>query len=382
MGFGKGVRPLFFMEKVMAKLNAGKVFIVVFLLLVLLAFLVMIKSYLIALILSGLAAALLAAFHQWITRKMRGRVRTAAVIVLVAACLGIGIPLAGLAVLVTSQAIKVGNLLAPWVSEQINSGSSIFDLLSRLPFGDQLEPYREMIVGRIGQMGISLSNFIISSIPDITKGTVSFSLNIFIFIYSLYFFLVHGSKMADKMHQYIPLPREDSELVIDRGIAVIKASLKGILVIGFLQGFLIAIAFWVAGIQGAAFWGAIVVVLSAIPGVGAPLVWIPAAIYLVTASRVGWAVGLAIWGGLVVGLVDNVLRPAVVGRDAKLPDLLILVSILGGLGLFGAFGILIGPVLAALVVTALEIYRHMFSTELDQNQAVKPVESPKEDPNS
>jgi predicted PurR-regulated permease PerM len=366
--------------KVKTKLNVGKTFIVVFLLLVLVAFLVMIKSYIISMVLAGLAAALLTTFHQWMTRKMRGRLRASAVIVLVITCLGIGLPLIGLAALVASQAIKIGTLLAPWVTEQINSGSSIFDLLERLPFGNQLEPYREMIVERVGQIGASLGSFIVSSIPDITKGTVSFSLNIFIFIYSLYFFLVHGSKMVEKMHQYIPLMRSDSELILDRGITVIRASLKGILIIGFLQGFLMAIAFWVVGIQGAAFWGAIVVVLSAIPGVGAPLVWVPAVVYLLTIGKIGWAIGLVLWGALVVGLVDNILRPAVVGRDAKLPDLLILVSILGGLSLFGASGILIGPILAAIVVTALEIYRHMFSTELDQNQAIKPVESPKKDP--
>ncbi|NQT58198.1 MAG: AI-2E family transporter [Bacteroidetes bacterium] len=352
--------------KIKTKLTVGKTFIVLFLLLVLIAFLVMIKGYLIALVLAGLAAALLSAFHRWMTRKLKGRHRTAAVIVLVLTCLGIGLPLIGLAALVTAQAVKIGTLLAPWVTEQISSGSSIFDLIAKLPFGNQLEPYREMIIERIGQIGAGLGSFIVSSIPDITKGTVSFSLNIFIFIYSLYFFLVHGTSMVEKMHQYIPLQRTDSELILDRGITVIRASLKGILIIGFLQGFLMAIAFWIAGIQGAAFWGAIVVVLSAIPGVGAPLVWIPAVIYLITVGRIGWAIGLVIWGVLVVGLIDNILRPAVVGRDAKLPDLLILVSILGGLGLFGASGILIGPVLAAVVVTALEIYRHMFSVELEE----------------
>jgi predicted PurR-regulated permease PerM len=347
--------------------TTGKNFIVAFLLLVLLAFLVMIRGYLIALVLAGITAALLMNYQQRLTRRLKGRNRLSAAIVLISTVLVIGLPLSGLAVLVTSEAVKVGTRIAPWISEQISGGSSVFDLISFIPFSEQLEPYQEIINERIGQIGASLGSFIVSSIPDLTKGTVSLLLNGFIFLYAFYYFLVHGTSVVNDLHVYIPLQRSASELILERGITVIKASLKGIVIIGFLQGLLIALAFWVTGVQGSAFWGAIVVVLSAIPGVGAPLVWVPAAIYLITAGKVGWAIGLIIWGALVVGLIDNILRPAVVGKDAKLPDLLILVSILGGLALFGASGILIGPVIAAVVVTVLGIYRQLYSNELEAN---------------
>jgi predicted PurR-regulated permease PerM len=281
-----------------------------------------------------------------------------------------------LAALVTNEAVKVGTTIAPWIAQQIGRTSSLEDLLSWIPFSEQLEPYWENILQQIGRIGSSMGSFIVSSIPNLTKGTISLTLNGFIYLYALYFFLVHGTNTVQKLEKYIPLDKEDSELILERGITVIRASLKGILIIGFIQGLLMSIAFWVIGIQGAAFWGAIVVVLSAIPGVGAPLVWVPAAVYLVSAGEIGWAIGLSVWGALVVGLVDNILRPAVVGRDAKLPDLLILVSILGGLSLFGASGILIGPVLAALVVTAMDIYKTLFSSELESSgEAVSPEKS-------
>jgi len=354
------------MAKEPAKHLAGKIFIVGFLLLVLISFLVMIRSYLIALILAAIAAALMLPLQRRFTKAFKGKRQLSAAVLLVLMVLVIGIPLIGIAALVTSEAIKIGTMIAPWVSEQMRGSSSIFDMLDSLPFGDQLEPYRETIIQRIGQIGSALGNFIVSSIPNLTKGTISLTLNGFIFLYAVYFFLVHGTGTMNKLKHFIPLKEEDSDLILDRGITVIRASLKGILVIGLLQGVLIAAAFWIIGIQGAAFWGAIVMVLSAIPGVGAPLVWLPAVIYLVSTSQFGWAIGLTLWGALVVGLIDNILRPAVVGRDAKLPDLLILVSILGGLAMFGAAGILIGPVLAALVVTALDIYKQMFSDELEQ----------------
>jgi predicted PurR-regulated permease PerM len=355
---------------------AGKAFILGFLLIVLIAFLIMIKSYLIALVLAGITAALLMSVQRWMIKKLRGRTRTAAAVVLILTILIIGIPLIGLAALVTNEAVKVGTTIAPWIAQQIGKTSSLEDLLSWIPFSEQLEPYWENILQQIGKIGSSIGSFIVSSIPNLTKGTISLTLNGFIYLYALYFFLVHGTNTVQKLEKYIPLDKEDSELILERGITVIRASLKGILIIGFIQGLLMSIAFWVIGIQGAAFWGAIVVVLSAIPGVGAPLVWVPAAVYLVSAGEIGWAIGLSVWGALVVGLVDNILRPAVVGRDAKLPDLLILVSILGGLSLFGASGILIGPVLAALVVTAMDIYKTLFSSELESSgEAVSPEKS-------
>ena len=122
----------------------------------------------------------------------------------------------------------------------------------------------------------------------------------------------------------------------------------------------------VAGVTGWAFWGTIMVVLSIIPGVGTALVWVPAVIYLLISGKTVAGVGLAIWSAAVVGTVDNVLRPRLVGREAKMPDLLILVSTLGGLSLFGALGLVVGPVIAALFLTALTIYGQMFKDELSE----------------
>ncbi len=347
--------------------RAGRIFIVALVLLVVAMFLVMIRNYLIALILAAIIAGLLMPSHRWISRKMHGHRNLSAAVVLVLLVLIIGIPLLGIGALVTNEAIKVGNMIAPWVTKQIQEGSTLQDLLQSLPFSDRLEPFMESIIARIGQFGSSLGNLIVSNIPNLTKGTINISLNIFIFLYALYYFLIHGSDTVSRLQEYLPLQERDSELILERGVTVIRASLKGILVIGVLQGVLIALAFWIIGIPGAAFWGAVVVILSAIPGVGTPLIWLPAAIYLFSIGQTGWAIGLIAWGFLVVGLIDNILRPVVVGRGAKLPDLLILVSILGGLSLFGASGILIGPVIAALVVTALDIYRQIFSRELDRS---------------
>jgi predicted PurR-regulated permease PerM len=154
--------------------------------------------------------------------------------------------------------------------------------------------------------------------------------------------------------------------MIQRFRAVSLAALKGTLVIGAIQGALGGVAFAVAGIDGSALWGTLMAVVSALPGIGAPLVWIPVVAYLGITGRVLAAVLLTLWCAIVVGLVDNFLRPSLVGKDAQMSDLLILISTLGGIALFGAIGFLVGPIVAALFVTLWELYGKAFEDVLPE----------------
>ncbi len=149
--------------------------------------------------------------------------------------------------------------------------------------------------------------------------------------------------------------------MVDRFVSVTRATLKGTLVIGVIQGGLAGLSFWLAGINGPAFWTTVMAVLSIIPGIGAALVWIPAVVFLAVTGKVAAAIGVTVWCGIVVGTVDNVLRPRLVGRDAKLSDLMILLSTLGGIVLFGAIGFIIGPIVAALFVTVWDLYGVAFA---------------------
>ena len=134
--------------------------------------------------------------------------------------------------------------------------------------------------------------------------------------------------------------------------------------VGLVQGGLAGLAFAVVGIQGSAFWGTLMLVLSIIPGIGTALVWGPAVIYLFAVGKTASAVGLGVWCVLVVGTVDNFLRPKLVGADTKMPDLLILLSTFGGLSMFGAVGLVLGPIIAALFMTIWDIYGTTFADVL------------------
>jgi predicted PurR-regulated permease PerM len=115
-------------------------------------------------------------------------------------------------------------------------------------------------------------------------------------------------------------------------------------------------AFWVVGIPGVIFWSAIMAVLSILPGIGAALVWIPAVVYLIIEGQTVHAIGLGLWCAIVVGTIDNLLRPLLIGKDTEMPDLLVMLSTLGGLALFGAAGILVGPIIGALYITVWKLW--------------------------
>jgi len=135
-------------------------------------------------------------------------------------------------------------------------------------------------------------------------------------------------------------------------------------VIGIIQGTLAGIGLWFSGLPSAAFWGTIMAVLSIVPGIGAALVWLPAVIYLFVVGEKLTATLLLIWCAAVVGTIDNMLRPKLVGKDAKMPDLLILIGTLGGLFLFGPIGFIIGPLVCGLFLTVWEIYGATFKDVL------------------
>jgi predicted PurR-regulated permease PerM len=176
----------------------------------------------------------------------------------------------------------------------------------------------------------------------------------------MFFFLRDGRQILEKILYYTPLNHEDEVLVLERLISVTRATIKGTLVIGVIQGALAGIGFWVAGIDGSAFWGTIMAVLSIVPGIGAALVWVPAVIYLYITGQTLTATLLLAWCAAVVGTIDNILRPTLVGKDAKMPDLLILVGTLGGLFLFGPIGFIVGPLVCGLFLTVWDIYGTTF----------------------
>jgi predicted PurR-regulated permease PerM len=330
-------------------------------------FLAMIRGFLMAVLLAAIFSGMAYPLYKWILKRLRGRRAWASGATILLLLLIIGLPLIGFLSLVAAQALDMSQAAGPWITSRVGTQVKMDELLDRIPLLGRfptlrgLLPESEQILAKVAEVVSGAGAFLVNSLAGITRGTLSFMLQLFVMLYAMFFFLMDGPSLLNRILYYSPLTPEDEERLVARFVSVARATLKGSFLIGLLQGFLAGIGFLVTGVPGAAFWGTVMVVASMIPAVGAGLIWVPAILYLLVAGQALAALGLLAWCVLVVSTVDNVLRPRLVGRDTRISDLLILLSTLGGIVFFGVPGVVVGPIVAALFVTVWHLYGETFA---------------------
>jgi len=191
---------------------------------------------------------------------------------------------------------------------------------------------------------------------SIGMNTFDFMVGLGIMLYLLFFLLRDGKALAERIKVVVPLRTDQKTALFSRFADVVRATVKGGILVAMVQGVLGGLAFWFLGIQPALLWAVLMAFLSLLPAIGAGLVWLPVAIYLLASGAVWQGIGLILYGVLVIGLVDNVLRPFLIGKDTKLPDYVVLISTLGGIQVFGLNGFVIGPLIAAIFMVSWEIF--------------------------
>ncbi|MBA4034361.1 MAG: AI-2E family transporter [Bradyrhizobium sp.] len=191
---------------------------------------------------------------------------------------------------------------------------------------------------------------------SIGMNTFEFVIQSGIMLYLLFFLLRDGRALAERIKEAIPLHTHQKSALFARFADVVRATVKGGIVVAIVQGALGGVAFWFLGIHAALLWAVLMAFLSLVPAVGAALVWLPVAIYFLATGAIWQGIGLILYGVLVIGLVDNVLRPMLVGKETKLPDYVVLISTLGGIEVFGLNGFVIGPLIAAMFMVSWEIF--------------------------
>ena len=289
-------------------------------------------------------------------------------------------PISAFIGVVVKQAIGISNDAIPWVQEHLGSATAFNAhdwLVQRFPSLADYVPEQEQITDSAAKIAKAAGAFLVAGATQLTAGTATFLLNLFVMLYAMFFFLRDGRRILEKIFYYVPLDHEDEARLLERLTSVTRATIKGTLVIGIIQGALAGIGFWVAGLDGAAFWGTIMAVLSVVPGIGAALIWVPAVIYLFIVGNTLTAFLLLAWCAAVVGTIDNILRPRLVGKDAKMPDLLILIGTLGGLFLFGPIGFIVGPLVCGLFLTVWDIYGSTFKDILPPVRSLRSGEAKK-----
>ena len=210
---------------------------------------------------------------------------------------------------------------------------------------------------RVARGALEGSQFLATKAFAIGQNTFEFVVSFFVMLYLLYFFLRDGPELVRTVRSAVPLAEGLKRRLQIKFTRVVRATVKGNIAVAVVQGALGGLIFWVLGISSPLLWGVLMAFLSLLPAVGCSLVWGPVALFLLARGELWQGVTLILFGVLVIGLVDNVLRPILVGKDTRMPDYLVLISTLGGLTLFGLNGFVIGPLIAALFIASWDLHR-------------------------
>jgi predicted PurR-regulated permease PerM len=296
--------------------------------------------------------------HQRFLQGSHGKHGIAALASLTLILLIVILPMALIAASITQEASV---LVEKMRSGEIQIGvyfQKVFDalpgwaraVLDRLGVSD-LGLLQQKAMTFLGSSGQALTTRVVG----IGAVTLDFVVAFFVMLYVLYFLFRDGEKLSAGIARKIPLRPEHTRRLLKQFATVVRATVKGNVLVALVQGALGGVAFFVLGVPGAVLWGAVMALMSLLPAVGAVIVWAPVAIYFFFSGDLVRAVGLTFWGAVVIGLVDNFLRPILVGKDTRMPDYLILVATLGGLVVFGLNGFVIGPVIAAVFLVSWDM---------------------------
>lgn len=198
---------------------------------------------------------------------------------------------------------------------------------------------------------ISASKMLYQSVSTISANVINFFVSLFIFIYLTFFFLRDGEKILQHCMDAFPMKNEDESYLLDQFQKTTRATIKGTVMVALAQGFLGYLTLLLIGINGALIWGAVMALLSIVPAVGTVLVWLPISLVLFLNGEIMDASLLIFSGVFIIGMIDNLLRPILIGKETKMPDYLILLTTIGGISIFGITGFIVGPIIASLFIS-------------------------------
>ena len=275
-----------------------------------------------------------------------------------------------IASLLTVLVIVLIILLPVWLFGQVIFGQ-IVDLFNKYKTGSLVIDKSQLIAGLPDQVQTVIENFskdlnntigrlsneVFSSVTHLLSNVANFIVAFFMFLFITFFLLKDGPRIKQAISDITPIAHNQEDVLINKIVAAVNGVVKGQFLVALSQGIIAAIGFYIFGVPEPLLWGAFTVIVALVPTVGTALSIVPAVIYLAVTGHSGAAIGMTIWGVLAVGLIDNFLGPKLIGSSTKLHPVLVLIAVIGGIQLFGILGFLIGPIIMAIFVAMLEIYR-------------------------
>ena len=320
-----------------------------------LAFGLVVWPYLGAIFWSVVLAIVFAPLQDMILVRLGHRRTAAALITLTLVVAGVGFPVAIVAALVVRQGAALYDAIA---SGRIDVGDSVQQAAATLPHWvlaaldglglGHLAAVQARLVDSAGEA----SRFVAASLLRLGANSFSFALSVAVMLYLLFFLLRDGRVLAERIDAAVPLTRNDKQSLLDSSVAVIRATVKGGVVMAVIQGSLGGVVLGGLGATAPVLWGVVFGFLSVLPAIGAGVLWVPVALYFVIMGAYGKALLLTLFGTVALTVIDNLFRPMLVGRQTHLPGYLVLISTLGGVAAFGLNGVVIGPTVAAIFVAA------------------------------
>ena len=304
-------------------------------------------------------ALLFTPWYQWLLPRLRQRRTAAALVTLLVVLVMVVLPVALIAL---SLAHEVATLYQRVQSGELNPGLYLRTVFDALPtwITSVLDRFGlsnfAALQRRLSALVTQGSQFMATQVLGVGQITFDLLANLCIALYLAFFLIRDGETVVRAIQQGIPLTPAHKQTLWAQFTTVVRATVKGNLLVAATQGALGGLAFWFLGIGAPVLWAVLMAFLSLLPAVGAGLVWVPVALYLLINGAVWQSLALAAWGVLVIGLVDNVMRPMLVGKDTRMPDYVVLISTLGGMAVMGINGFVVGPTIAAMFLAVWQLY--------------------------
>jgi predicted PurR-regulated permease PerM len=357
------------MEKNTAESDGSTTFqkasFLIYLLAVTAAFLFLLRSFLMPILLASVFTGLTYPIYTWILSKVRKPV-FAALLTIMALMIILVVPFIAVGSIAYQEAVTFFKSmdLDTWRSQLETFAQGLRERFPALLQRVNTQNLTGMAISGLQNAG----QFILKHSADISLSLANNVLSFFLTLFIMFYFYLDGPRILERIIKWSPLKDEYERILISKFVSVSKGTLKGILMIGIIQGILGALLFWAVGLPSPVFLGVLMVFASIVPAVGTAAIWGPAALVLLIQGRYGAGLTVILCGAIVIGSVDNFVRPILVGKDIKMHDLLVLLSTLGGLGLFGLSGFIIGPIIASMFLSIWNIFEEVFADELALNK--------------
>lgn len=304
-------------------------------------------------------AAVIASIFSPLYRRVRSAIKspgTSAFLVLLIIALIIILPAGLIGRMLVVESMDIYSSLGRGGEDITGEVQKLMDAVRHIPLLDKLPVDENFWTEKIFQIAKEVSNYFFSHLTGLTQDIVVFLAKFAVMFYALFFFLRDGEKALKGIVDFFPLGQERGKILYERFTATARATLKVTLIIGGLQGVLGGMIFLAMGIKGALIWGVIMVALSIVPGVGCSIIWAPAGVVMLLTGHPWKGTIILAFGFLIISMVDNLLRPLLLGKDIQMHSLLIFLSILGGIMFFGFSGFLVGPMIASLFLAMGNMY--------------------------